>query len=273
LPAILPFALATIVGGIDCTESAAAAGDEYDTRTILLTEGLASLAAGLSGGVLQNTPYIGHPAYKAMGSRAAYTLATAAFVGAAGFLGWFPYIFNLLPHAAMFPILVFVGVEITAQSFKATPVKHFPALALAMLPAIAALGNILVKEALGGGEPQPHGEGPGHIQTLRCLSNGFIVTSLIWGAALAALIDGRLRVSSCYFAVGAVFALFGIIHSPLKDERIAWPANILAQLPETAKIQTPYHWAAAYALCALFILCLDFLPNKATPGTHNDNLK
>src|SRR5439155_26255788 len=37
LPVALPFALATIVGGIDCTESAASAGDEYDTRTILLT--------------------------------------------------------------------------------------------------------------------------------------------------------------------------------------------------------------------------------------------
>ena len=40
LPVALPFALATIVGGIDCTESAAAAGDVYDTRTILLTEGV-----------------------------------------------------------------------------------------------------------------------------------------------------------------------------------------------------------------------------------------
>src|SRR5439155_6921718 len=34
LPVVLPFALATIVGGIDCTESAAAAGDEYDTRSV-----------------------------------------------------------------------------------------------------------------------------------------------------------------------------------------------------------------------------------------------
>src|SRR5262249_20765744 len=69
LPVVLPFALATIVGGIDCTESAAAAGDEYDTRSILLTEGLASLAAGVFGGVIQNTPYIGQPAYKAIGGR------------------------------------------------------------------------------------------------------------------------------------------------------------------------------------------------------------
>src|SRR5213078_5376908 len=105
LPVAVPFALATVGGGIDCTESAAAAGDEYDTRTILLTEGLASVAAGLCGGVIQNTPYIGHPAYKAMGARAAYTLATAVFVGAAGVFGFFDWIFFIIPKAVIFPIL------------------------------------------------------------------------------------------------------------------------------------------------------------------------
>ncbi len=77
VPIALPFAIATVVGGIDCTESAAAAGDVYDTRTVIAVEALATLLAGFSGGVIQTTPYIGHPAYKAMGGRAAYTLATA----------------------------------------------------------------------------------------------------------------------------------------------------------------------------------------------------
>ena len=40
LPVILPFALATVVGGIDCTESAAAVGDEYDTRLTWQVKGL-----------------------------------------------------------------------------------------------------------------------------------------------------------------------------------------------------------------------------------------
>ena len=31
LPVAIPLALATVVGGIDCTESAAAAGDDYPT--------------------------------------------------------------------------------------------------------------------------------------------------------------------------------------------------------------------------------------------------
>ncbi len=81
LPVVIPFALATVVGGIDCTESAAAAGDEFHTPSVIAVEGLATLVAGLCGAVLQTTPYIGHPAYKAMGGRAAYTLATALVVG------------------------------------------------------------------------------------------------------------------------------------------------------------------------------------------------
>ena len=47
LPLAVPFALATVVGGIDNTESAIAAGDEYRTRDILLTEAVATIAAGL----------------------------------------------------------------------------------------------------------------------------------------------------------------------------------------------------------------------------------
>ena len=43
LPIAAPFAIATVVGGIDCTESAAAAGDKYDTRTVIAVEGLATL--------------------------------------------------------------------------------------------------------------------------------------------------------------------------------------------------------------------------------------
>ena len=268
LPIALPFALATIVGGIDCTESAAAAGDEYDTRSVLLTEGLASVAAGLAGGVLQNTPYIGQPAYKAIGSRAAYTLATGLFVGAAGYFGFLLILVEWLPPAAMFPILVFVGLEITAQSFRATPVLHYPALALAVLPALGALVNILVARILG--PQQPFGaDGAELAQTLRCLSNGFIVTSLLWGAAMAALMDGRLRLAATYLVVAGVCSLFGVVHSPLPDAPIALPQDVWHHLPEVARYQSPYHWAAAYGLTAAFVLVLSVFPSVRLGGNDH----
>ncbi|MFO0909265.1 MAG: permease [Isosphaeraceae bacterium] len=135
LPVAIPLALATVVGGIDCTESASAAGDEYSTGQIIAAEGVATLVGGLFGGVIQSTPYIGHPAYKAMGARAGYTLATALFVGGAGVLGYFDWIFYLIPKPVVFPILIFVGLEITAQSFHHTTRRHYPAVALACVPA------------------------------------------------------------------------------------------------------------------------------------------
>jgi len=266
LPIMLPFALATVVGGIDCTESAAAAGDEYDTRSILLTEGLASVAAGLFGGVIQNTPYIGQPAYKAMGGRAAYTLATALFIGAAGMFGWFTHLFDWLPPAATFPILIFVGLEIGSQSFRATPVAHYPAVALAMLPALAYLALIPLEQVLAGNSAPIHAAAA--VQTLRCLSSGFIVTSLLWASALAAVIDGRMIRAAGFLAVAAGCSLFGVIHSPLAPAVIAWPHAVFAAMAHDPAIlcQSPYHWAAGYILAALVIAILGWRgsnPNRS----------
>jgi AGZA family xanthine/uracil permease-like MFS transporter len=70
LPIAIPFGLLTVIGGINVTESARVAGDEFNTREILLTEAVSTLIAGVCGGVAQSTPYIGQPAYKQMGSRA-----------------------------------------------------------------------------------------------------------------------------------------------------------------------------------------------------------
>lgn len=149
LPIVLPFALATVIGGIDCTESAAAAGDEFDTKKVIGVEAIATLVAGLCGGVIQTTPYIGHPAYKAMGGRAAYTLATAIFVGSAGVLGYFGYLYALIPKATVFPILIFIGLEITAQSFRATKTSHYPAVVLGCIPALASLVMIFIGNVQG----------------------------------------------------------------------------------------------------------------------------
>lgn len=105
MPMIFPFALATIIGGIDCTESAASAGDEYDTRSVLFVEAISSLVAGFAGGVIQTTPYIGQPAYKKMGARAGYTLLTALFIGLAGFMGGLTVLFMYFPKSCFSPFL------------------------------------------------------------------------------------------------------------------------------------------------------------------------
>jgi AGZA family xanthine/uracil permease-like MFS transporter len=248
-PVILPFALATVVGGIDCTESAAAAGDEYDTGQVVAVEAVATLVAGLCGGVIQSTPYIGHPAYKAMGGRAAYTLATALFIGSAGILGYFGYLYVVIPKAAVFPILVFIGLEITSQSFASTPKRHFPAVAMACIPALAYLALIYVDKVIAGRADDLPPALQEELQVLRILANGYIVTSLLWASALAAMIDRRLHVAAGYMAVAACGTLFGVIHSPLEGSPVFLPWQLSGEAWEWV-----WRFSIGYALAALTLL-------------------
>src|SRR5690606_39728727 len=87
LPLVLPFGLLVVVGGINVSESARAAGDDYRTRDVLLVKALSTLVTSICGGVAQTTPYIGQPAYKQMGARSGYTLLTGLFIGIGGMLG------------------------------------------------------------------------------------------------------------------------------------------------------------------------------------------
>lgn len=262
LPVVLPLAFATVIGGIDCTESAAAVGDHYSTRKVIAVEAIATLVAAFSGGVIQTTPYIGHPAYKAMGGRSAYTLATALFIGASGVFGFFGYFYQWIPEAAVYPILIFVGLEISAQSFLATPRRHYPAVAMACVPALAFLSMIFVGQIFGdptirnasferpsvavAGEvttPNPedaskvnaveripvaqsqlaNGKLKSQLQIAALLSSGFVVTSLLWASSLALAIDRRLFASAGFMGIAGVFTLFGIIHSPLPGSSLSFP--------------------------------------------------
>lgn len=259
LPVVIPFALGTIVGGIDCTESAAAAGDEYDTATVIGVESGATLIAALCGGVIQTTPYIGHPAYKAMGGRAAYTLATAIFIGTAGLFGYFAFLYLWIPRPTVFPILVFIGLEISSQSFLATPKRHYPAVAIACIPALALLAAMfagkLTGTMIGAFGPAKVFEAIGanhelqfQLDTLRVLSNGFIVTSVIWASALAAAIDRQLFRSSAFFAIAALLTLFGVMHSPLVSGGMYLPWTL-----DAGPLKFVAQYAGGYALVALLL--------------------
>ena len=71
--------MATVIGGIDNTESAAAAGDEYDTRMVQLVQGL---AMGLFFVTLLAVIFDGLPAHKVP---AASGLSNFARITAASF--------------------------------------------------------------------------------------------------------------------------------------------------------------------------------------------
>ncbi|HEX6210502.1 MAG TPA: MFS transporter [Methylomirabilota bacterium] len=247
----LPFALVTIVGGIDNTESALAAGDEYRTRDILMVEALATVLTGLCGGVIQNTPYIGHPAYKAMGARAGYTLATGLVIGVGASVGALGALVGALPEAAVAPILVFIGLEITAQAFLASPARHGAAVALTFVPVAAAVvliqvGGIL--SALDRSTADLAGEAAAAYRALSILGNGFILTAVLWGSALVFIIEQRPRATAAVFAICSLATLCGLVHSPLPSGAVFWPWTPAAPLAVAAPLAGAYGALAVMAL-------------------------
>jgi AGZA family xanthine/uracil permease-like MFS transporter len=219
LPLILPFGLLMVVGGINVTESARAAGDDYSTRDVLLVEALATLVAGFCGGVAQTTPYIGQPAYKTMGARSGYTLLTGIVIGLGGVLGYLSNLVELLPLSALAPILVFVAISITTQAFEATPTRYAAAVVFSFFPAIARMLTIKL------GDPtyvapehfaslfNDASHGISELAVITVLGNGFIITSMIWASFVVALIDGRAGRAALIVLLGGVLTAFGVIHS------------------------------------------------------------
>ena len=274
LPMVIPFAILTVVGGINVTESARLAGDNYKTRSILMTESISTLVAGVFGGVSQTTPYIGHSAYKEMGARAAYTLATAIFIGLGGVIGYIPFMAMILPIACLAPILIFVGFDIVSQTFKECPPAHSAAVSLAMLPSLAQLLLIIMSNAnpeLASAALEPRrlieqlhiGETfTAQAGTFYMLAHGFILTGMLWGAGLAFLIDRRIKAVVVVLLTAAALSLFGVIHSILPSGGIYLPWS-----PELLGSRLPLHWAAGYAATALMLWGLSRTKAFAEPRT------
>ncbi|MBI3394551.1 MAG: hypothetical protein HY042_01820 [Spirochaetia bacterium] len=273
LPVAIPFGLLTVIGGINVTESARVAGDNYNTRSILLTEAFATLVAAVCGGVSQSTPYIGHPAYKRMGGRAAYTLATGLFIGLGGIFGYISFIAMILPLAALAPILIFVGLDIVEQAYHASPKRHASAVTMAILPTIADL--VLIKssgiladfrmtiETLKAKAPEAAASLIPHLDTLKApfqeswvtinaLAHGFILTGMLWGAATAKIIDRNFRAACAYLVISAGMSFFGVIHSVSEDGGLYLPWNVAFHPGEPH----PYTITAAYLVFAAMLAAL-----------------
>jgi AGZA family xanthine/uracil permease-like MFS transporter len=242
LPLGLPFALLTVIGGINTCASAQAAGDPYTPRQILGIDALSTLSAALCGGVVQSTPYIGQPAYKRMGARSHYVLFAGLGVGLGGALGAISFAIEAIPLAAVVPILLYVGLEIGRQALSTCPPQHLPAVLLAFLPTLA---NVLLTRveslmiflqqavdhaavALGPSEPLVRqmladAAVAVDLDVLRMLGHGFILTAMLWGGFTAHLIDGQLRRAARLLLVCAGLTAVGLIHSPLANGALFWP--------------------------------------------------
>src|ERR1700719_3969068 len=137
----VPLGIYTFTEAMNNGESAAAAGDDYSLRQILLADGVGAIVGALLGSPFPPAVYIGHPGWKAVGGRIGYSLATGIVIGVVCFLGLTALLLAIIPLVAILPILLYIGLVIGAQAFQASPPQHAPAIVLAILPNVADFGR------------------------------------------------------------------------------------------------------------------------------------
>jgi AGZA family xanthine/uracil permease-like MFS transporter len=258
VPVIIPMGLFNVLGSLQNLESAEAAGDSYPTAPSLAVNGIGSIVAAAFGSCFPTTIYIGHPGWKALGARSGYSILNGVFFCVIALGGLSNAIAALIPVEAGMAIVLWIGIVITAQAFVASKPEHAPAVALGLFPAIAGWGVLIMTQTLGAAGNVLHdfgladrvlGSAPAflaaglHLRGLTALSQGFMLTCLVWSGASAHLIDRNFNSAARFMLAGAGFAFFGFIHA--------------GQLTAAGAL---YHigwnsggsWAAGYALCALF---------------------
>ncbi len=142
----VPMGLIAFFATIQNLESAAAAGDDYPAMPALAMNGIGTIVGSFFGSPFPATVYIGHPGWKAMGARGGYSILNGTIMALICLTGLMSVISAIIPLEAGYPILLWVGIIITAQAFQTTPSKHAPAIALGLLPAAASWGLSLLRQ-------------------------------------------------------------------------------------------------------------------------------
>jgi len=215
---IFPMALFNLIGSLQNLESAEAAGDRFDTRSSLLINGCGSLVAACLGNPFPTTIYIGHPGWKAMGARWGYSLLNGIVITLLCLIGGVTLVLKVVPMEAMIGILLWIGLIITAQAFQEVPRKHSVAVALGLVPALAAWGLLLIETTLRKSgsslfEVAPKFGGDLYIHGLIALNQGFMLSCMILSAMLVFVIERQFLKAAVWTATAAVFSFFGIIHA------------------------------------------------------------
>jgi len=215
----IPLGIYNFTEGMNNVESAAAAGDNYNLRNILLADGIGAVLGSLLGSPFPPAVYIGHPGWKSIGGRVGYSLATGICTALVCFLGLVATLLAVIPLVAVLPILLYIGIVITAQAFQATPREHAPAVVLALIPNLASWGLLLVDSALNAAGTSADKLGMDKLansglvyQGMALLGGGAILAGMVLAAIAAFIIDRNFRAATLYAGAGAVLSFFGFIH-------------------------------------------------------------
>jgi AGZA family xanthine/uracil permease-like MFS transporter len=228
LATAIPLGVYNFTEGMSNVESAAAAGDSYNLRSVLLADGIGAVVGAALGSPFPPAVYIGHPGWKKAGGRSGYSMATGVVIALLCFFGLFGVLGAIFPLPAIVPILLYIGLLIGAQAFQFTPRAHAAAVIAALIPNIASWASGLVDNALGAAGTNAGAVGEAKLENagvvyngLNTLGQGAILAGLFLGAIVAFIIDKKLIHAAAFATIAAALSFVGLIHAP----KVGWNAD------------------------------------------------
>jgi adenine/guanine/hypoxanthine permease len=219
LATAIPLGVYNFTEAMSNVESAAAAGDSYNLRSVLLADGTGAVAGAALGSPFPPAVYIGQPGWKEAGGRTSYSLATGIVTCVLCFAGLFPLLASILPTPAIVPVLLYIGLVIGSQAFRVVPRAYYPAVVLAMVPNLAAWAGGYVDNALSAAGTSASQVGNAKLAAsgviydgLHTLGNGAILAGMVLGGIGVFLIDRRFLRAAAFCMVGAGLTIVGLIH-------------------------------------------------------------
>jgi adenine/guanine/hypoxanthine permease len=219
LATAIPLGVYNFTEAMSNVESAAAAGDSYNLRSVLLADGTGAVAGAALGSPFPPAVYIGQPGWKEAGGRTSYSLATGIVTCVLCFAGLFPLLAAVLPIPAIVPVLLYIGLVIGSQAFAVVPRAYYPAVVLAMVPNLAAWAGGYIDSALSAAGTSAAEVGSANLAAsgviydgLHTLGNGAILAGMVLGGIGVFLIDRRFLRAALFCLVGAGLTVVGLIH-------------------------------------------------------------
>ncbi len=248
LATAIPLGIYNFTEGMSNVESAAAAGDSYNLRSVLLADGAGAVVGSMLGSPFPPAVYIGHPGWKSAGGRTSYSMASGVVIALFCFLGMFALLGAVLPAPAIVPILLYIGLLIGAQAFQSVPKAHAVAVVIAIIPNIAAWAQGYMDNALAAAGTSAREVGYDTIarsgtvyEGTALLGGGAVLAGLVLGSITAFVIDRSFLWAAGYAFAGAALAFVGLIHG----ERVEWNAN--------GQVSLGYLFAGLILLASVFL--------------------
>jgi AGZA family xanthine/uracil permease-like MFS transporter len=259
LATAIPLGVYNFAEAMSNVESAAAAGDSYNLRSVLLADGAGAIVGSALGSPFPPAVYIGHPGWKAAGGRGSYSMASGILIAVLCFLGLFGVLNTLLPIPAIVPILLYIGLLIGAQAFQSVPRIQAAAVVAAILPNLAQWGTGLIDNALAAAGTSADQVGEAALTSaglvyhgLKVFGEGAVLAGMVLGSIVAFLLMRNFYYSAAAAGVGAVLSWIGLIHA----EQVEWAAR-----PQVA---------LGYAMLAIVLVAFAFHKRNEKAETELD---